>query len=259
VLRRPRERPTARFCSPLFCPQLSDALSREWSQSSASLWIVHSRQARGIGFRRPGAAPGEQIGYRSSLGDHIRVGNRTSGNRLVLCRRGCRKSARAVAPSTRRGCPRGRCRWRSWRTSLRPPPAPSRHPRQKTSPPSSHNTSRPPIPSAANQDDGPTRKPRRRAGSGAQLCTRYEHLAIRRPYGDDLIFYRVLNDTVEILRVLHGPRDYEPMLFHKIPQKLQLSSALPVAANLSSRRQFTSSAREANFGRCLGPRPRGSG
>jgi hypothetical protein len=31
------------------------------------------------------------------------------------------------------------------------------------------------------------------------------------PYGY-LIFYRVLNDTVEILHVPHGTRDYEPIL-----------------------------------------------
>ena len=43
---------------------------------------------------------------------------------------------------------------------------------------------------------------------------RYEHLGIRRrPYGNYLIFYRVLNDTVEILHVLHGARDYEAILF----------------------------------------------
>jgi toxin ParE1/3/4 len=28
-----------------------------------------------------------------------------------------------------------------------------------------------------------------------------------------LIFYRVLNDTVEVLHVLHGARDYEAILF----------------------------------------------
>jgi toxin ParE1/3/4 len=49
---------------------------------------------------------------------------------------------------------------------------------------------------------------------GLPLVPRYEHLGIRRrPYGDYLIFYRVLNDTVEILHVLHGARDYEPILF----------------------------------------------
>jgi toxin ParE1/3/4 len=34
-----------------------------------------------------------------------------------------------------------------------------------------------------------------------------------RPNNDYLIFYRILNDTVEILHVLHGARDYEPILF----------------------------------------------
>jgi toxin ParE1/3/4 len=46
------------------------------------------------------------------------------------------------------------------------------------------------------------------------LVPRYKHLGIRRrPYGNYLIFYRVLNDTVEILHVLYGARDYEPILF----------------------------------------------
>jgi hypothetical protein len=31
--------------------------------------------------------------------------------------------------------------------------------------------------------------------------------------GDYSIFYRVLSDTVEILHMLHGARDYEPILF----------------------------------------------
>jgi toxin ParE1/3/4 len=49
---------------------------------------------------------------------------------------------------------------------------------------------------------------------GFPLVPRYERLGIRRrPYGDYLIFYRVLNDTVEILHVLHGARDYEAILF----------------------------------------------
>jgi toxin ParE1/3/4 len=50
--------------------------------------------------------------------------------------------------------------------------------------------------------------------SGFPLVPRYERLGIRRrPYGDYLIFYRVLNDTVEVLHVLHGARDYEAILF----------------------------------------------
>ena len=50
--------------------------------------------------------------------------------------------------------------------------------------------------------------------TGFPLVPRYKHLGIRRrPYGDYLIFYRVLNDTTEILHVLHGARDYEPIPF----------------------------------------------
>ncbi len=35
----------------------------------------------------------------------------------------------------------------------------------------------------------------------------------RRTYRDYLIFYRLPEETVEILRVLHGAREYEPILF----------------------------------------------
>ena len=35
----------------------------------------------------------------------------------------------------------------------------------------------------------------------------------RRPHGNYLIFYRVGTDSVEILHVLHGARDYEAVLF----------------------------------------------
>jgi plasmid stabilization system protein ParE len=35
----------------------------------------------------------------------------------------------------------------------------------------------------------------------------------RRPWGNYLIFYRVGDDSVQILHVLHGARDYEKILF----------------------------------------------
>lgn len=35
----------------------------------------------------------------------------------------------------------------------------------------------------------------------------------RRPHGDYLIFYRIGDDVVEVLHVLHGARDYEAILF----------------------------------------------
>ena len=60
------------------------------------------------------------------------------------------------------GCSKAGC---MIRTFLRPSPAPSRHPRPKTSPPSSDKILRPPIPFALNQEDGPTPKPRLRAGA----------------------------------------------------------------------------------------------
>lgn len=46
------------------------------------------------------------------------------------------------------------------------------------------------------------------------LVPRYEAFGIRRrPYRDYLIFYRVSDETIEILHVLHGARDYEAILF----------------------------------------------
>lgn len=46
------------------------------------------------------------------------------------------------------------------------------------------------------------------------LVPRYESLGVRRrPIGDYCIFYRVSVDTVAILHVLHGARDYESLLF----------------------------------------------
>jgi plasmid stabilization system protein ParE len=46
------------------------------------------------------------------------------------------------------------------------------------------------------------------------LVPRYEHTGVRRrPHGDYLIFYRVGADTVDILHVLNGAQNYEPILF----------------------------------------------
>jgi toxin ParE1/3/4 len=46
------------------------------------------------------------------------------------------------------------------------------------------------------------------------LVPRYEHFSIRqRPYGDYLIFYRVGVDAIDIVHILHGARNYEPILF----------------------------------------------
>jgi plasmid stabilization system protein ParE len=45
------------------------------------------------------------------------------------------------------------------------------------------------------------------------LVPRYEPLGIRRRvYRDYLIFYRIVGDTIEVLHVLHGARDYESIL-----------------------------------------------
>lgn len=46
------------------------------------------------------------------------------------------------------------------------------------------------------------------------LVPRYEHHGIRRrPYRGYLIFYRVEDDRVAIIDVVHGARDYESLLF----------------------------------------------
>ena len=46
------------------------------------------------------------------------------------------------------------------------------------------------------------------------LVPRFERHGIRRrPYGDYLIFYRVEEDRVAIVHILHGARDYERLLF----------------------------------------------
>lgn len=52
------------------------------------------------------------------------------------------------------------------------------------------------------------------APRGYPLVPRYEQWGIRRrPFGGFLIFYRVGKDTIEIIHVLHGARDYESLLF----------------------------------------------
>jgi toxin ParE1/3/4 len=52
------------------------------------------------------------------------------------------------------------------------------------------------------------------APRGYPLVPRHEHLGIRRrPFGNYLIFYRVGSDAIEVIHILHGARDYEPLLF----------------------------------------------
>ena len=52
------------------------------------------------------------------------------------------------------------------------------------------------------------------APRGYPLVPRNEHLGIRRrPFGNYLIFYRVGLDAIEVVHILHGARDYEPLLF----------------------------------------------
>jgi plasmid stabilization system protein ParE len=46
------------------------------------------------------------------------------------------------------------------------------------------------------------------------LVPKWEDRGVRRrPHGNYLIFYRVGDDVVEVLHVLHGARDYETVLF----------------------------------------------
>jgi toxin ParE1/3/4 len=52
------------------------------------------------------------------------------------------------------------------------------------------------------------------APRGYPLVPRYEHKGVRRrPFGNYLIFYRVGQDAIEVIHILHGARDYEPLLF----------------------------------------------
>ncbi|MFI5013564.1 MAG: type II toxin-antitoxin system RelE/ParE family toxin [Hyphomicrobiales bacterium] len=52
------------------------------------------------------------------------------------------------------------------------------------------------------------------APNGYPLVRKYEGSGIRRrPHGNYLIFYRATDAAVEIIAILHGARDYEPLLF----------------------------------------------
>jgi plasmid stabilization system protein ParE len=55
------------------------------------------------------------------------------------------------------------------------------------------------------------------APRGYPLVPRYEHHGIRRrPLGSYLIFYRVGTEAIEVVHILHGARDYEPLLFPEV-------------------------------------------
>ena len=48
------------------------------------------------------------------------------------------------------------------------------------------------------------------------LVPRYENQGFRRRvYGNYLIFYRVQQSGVEVMRIVHGARDYESFLFEE--------------------------------------------
>lgn len=49
---------------------------------------------------------------------------------------------------------------------------------------------------------------------GFSLVPRYEHSGIRRrAHGDYLIFYRIEDNRIAVLHILHGARDYRQILF----------------------------------------------
>lgn len=49
------------------------------------------------------------------------------------------------------------------------------------------------------------------------LVPRYEHWGIRRcVHGDYLIFYRALEERVEVIHILQGSQDYEALLFPEV-------------------------------------------
>lgn len=49
---------------------------------------------------------------------------------------------------------------------------------------------------------------------GFPLVPRYAHLGVRRrPHGNYLIFYRIEDDRISVIHILHGARDYEALLF----------------------------------------------
>ena len=46
------------------------------------------------------------------------------------------------------------------------------------------------------------------------LVPRYEHLGLRRRiFGAYLIFFRISMDRIEVIHILHGAMNYEPVLF----------------------------------------------
>ncbi len=52
-----------------------------------------------------------------------------------------------------------------------------------------------------------------RRSAAFAVLPRYAHLGIRhKVHGNYLIFYRVEQDQVSIIRILHGARDYDPFL-----------------------------------------------
>ena len=81
VLRPPRERPTACFCSPLSAGGRSVGFHIMKSIICVSVDHPLFRQALGTDSQMP-RHPSEQIGYRSLSKGHIRVGNDTSGSSL---------------------------------------------------------------------------------------------------------------------------------------------------------------------------------
>lgn len=52
---------------------------------------------------------------------------------------------------------------------------------------------------------------------GFAAVPRYAHLSVRRRvHGSYLIFYRVEEDRVSVIHILHGAQDYEALLFPEV-------------------------------------------
>jgi plasmid stabilization system protein ParE len=63
------------------------------------------------------------------------------------------------------------------------------------------------------------------APRGYPLVPRYDRHGIRRrPFGIYLIFYRVGTETIEVVHILHGARDYGQLLF---PEERSAGIATP--------------------------------
>ena len=64
------------------------------------------------------------------------------------------------------------------------------------------------------------------------LLPRYEHHGIRCPFRDCVISYRVENDRISIVHILHGARDHEALLFRSRDASNPLSTTYILLARI---------------------------